>query len=331
MKNRLFRWENCFPPAACLIGALLGYEAPALRFMAAWLSVSLTSLCADGAFCIAATRQTSFRKLDRCFCGAHIQLFIGAIAAIAVSYLLGYGGARRMISAAYLFLIGQLAVERLYAHNRRMDARIAALLIALLLLLGFAFDSLLPPSGRIACIAMCIGVGISALSLILAPMEGLSIAPSNYACTPRAIWQNLLYPAAVCGACWARGAALPVSAMAAGWMLWRGARTACRRSESESAPLNFWITAVTGAAIIASLFLPQLMWLSACMTLAMLCSAIVFAHISVRIAAGAALLTGAQALSILHPLPQTAIYIICSVLSAAAPVINLRHAFLRRV
>ena len=95
MNNRLFRWENCFPPAACLIGALLGYEAPVLRFMAAWLSVSLTSLCADGAFCIAATRQTSFRKLDRCFCGAHIQLFIGAIAAIAVSYLLGYGGARR--------------------------------------------------------------------------------------------------------------------------------------------------------------------------------------------------------------------------------------------
>ena len=119
--------------------------------------------------------------------------------------------------------------------------------------------------------------------------------------------------------------------MAAGWMLWRGARTVCRRSESESAPLNFWITAITGAAIIAALFLPQLMWVSACLTLAMLCSAIVFAHFSVRIAMGAALLIGAQALSILHPLPQTAIYIICSVLSIAAPIINLQHAFLKRI
>ena len=73
------------------------------------------------------------------------------------------------------------------------------------------------------------------------------------------------------------------------------------------------------------------MWVSACLTLAMLCSAIVFAHFSVRIAMGAALLIGAQALSILHPLPQTAIYIICSVLSIAAPLTNLRHAFLKRI
>ena len=43
------------------------------------------------------------------------------------------------------------------------------------------------------------------------------------------------------------------------------------------------------------------------------------------------LLIGAQALSILHPLPQTAIYIICSVLSIAAPIINLQHAFLKRI
>ena len=331
MKNRLFRWENCFLAAACLIGALLGHETLALRFMVSWLLVSLTSLCADGAFCIAATRQSSFRKLDRCFCGGIIQLLIGILAAVLVSIFLENGKNAWMIGAAGLFGMNQLCVERLNAYNRRMDARIAAFLPALLLTVGFAFDSLLPQSGMIVCIAMGLGAVISAFSLIFAPMACFSIAPPNYACAPRAIWQNLLYPAAVCGACWAHGKALPVSAMAAGWMLWRGARTVCRRSESESAPLNFWITAITGAAIIASLFLPQLMWVSACLTLAMLCSAIVFAHFSVRIAVGAALLIGAQALSILHPLPQTAIYIICSVLSIAAPIINLQHAFLKRI
>ena len=331
MKNRLFRWENCFLAAACLIGALLGHETLALRFMVSWLLVSLTSLCADGAFCIAATRQSSFRKLDRCLCGAYIQLLIGEFASLSVSRLIGYDDSRWMNFAAYFCLNGILFVENLHAYNQRKNARIAAFLSALLLVLGFVFDSQQSDMGMIVCVAALIGFGISEFFIIFVPVEKLSLAPPNYACAPRAIWQNLLYPAAVCGACWAHGKALPVSAMAAGWMLWRGARTVCRRSESESAPLNFWITAITGAAIIAALFLPQLMWVSACLTLAMLCSAIVFAHFSVRIAMGAALLIGAQALSILHPLPQTAIYIICSVLSIAAPVINLRHAFLKRI
>ena len=331
MKNRLFRWENCFLAAACLIGALLGHETLALRFMVSWLLVSLTSLCADGAFCIAATRQSSFRKLDRCLCGAYIQLLIGEFASLSVSRLIGYDDSRWMNFAAYFCLNGILFVENLHAYNQRKNARIAAFLSALLLVLGFVFDSQQSDMGMIVCVAALIGFGISEFFIIFVPVEKLSLAPPNYACAPRAIWQNLLYPAAVCGACWAHGKALPVSAMAAGWMLWRGARTVCRRSESESAPLNFWITAITGAAIIAALFLPQLMWVSACLTLAMLCSAIVFAHFSVRIAVGAALLIGAQALSILHPLPQTAIYIICSVLSIAAPVINLRHAFLKRI
>ena len=331
MKNRLFRWENCFLAAACLIGALLGHETLALRFMVSWLLVSLTSLCADGAFCIAATRQSSFRKLDRCLCGAYIQLLIGEFASLSVSRLIGYDDSRWMNFAAYFCLNGILFVENLHAYNQRKNARIAAFLSALLLVLGFVFDSQQSDMGMIVCVAALIGFGISEFFMIFAPFEKLSIAPPNYACAPRAIWQNLLYPAAVCGACWAHGKALPVSAMAAGWMLWRGARTVCRRSESESAPLNFWITAITGAAIIAALFLPQLMWVSACLTLAMLCSAIVFAHFSVRIAMGAALLIGAQALSILHPLPQTAIYIICSVLSIAAPIINLQHAFLKRI
>ena len=332
MKNRLFRWENCFLPAACLIGALLGHETLALRFMVSWLLVSLTSLCADGAFCIAATRQSSFRKLDRCFCGAYIQLLIGILPAVLVSIFLENGKNAWMIGAAVFFGINQLCVEALHAYNRRKSACIAAFLHALLLLLGFILNHLLQsiPVTPID-FAMVLGLGISELFIIFVPFENLSIAPPNYACAPRAIWQNLLYPAAVCGACWAHGKALPVSAIAAGWMLWRGARTVCRRSESESAPLNFWITAITGAAIIAALFLPQLMWVSACLTLAMLCSAIVFAHFSVRIAMGAALLIGAQALSILHPLPQTAIYIICSVLSIAAPLTNLRHAFLKRI
>ncbi len=331
MKNRLFRWENCFLAAACLIGALLGHETLALRFMVSWLLVSLTSLCADGAFCIAATRQSSFRKLDRCLCGAYIQLLIGEFASLSVSRLIGYDDSRWMNFAAYFCLNGILFVENLHAYNQRKNARIAAFLSALLLVLGFVFDSQQSDMGMIVCVAALIGFGISEFFIIFVPVEKLSLAPPNYACAPRAIWQNLLYPAAVCGACWAHGKALPVSAMAAGWMLWRGARTVCRRSESESAPLNFWITAITGAAIIAALFLPQLMWVSACLTLAMLCSAIVFAHFSVRIAMGAALLIGAQALSILHPLPQTAIYIICSVLSIAAPLTNLRHAFLKRI
>lgn len=331
MKNRLFRWENCFLPAACLIGALLGHETLALRFMVSWLLVSLTSLCADGAFCIAATRQSSFRKLDRCLCGAYIQLLIGEFASLSVSRLIGYDDSRWMNFAAYFCLNGILFVENLHAYNQRKNARIAAFLSALLLVLGFVFDSQQSDMGMIVCVAALIGFGISEFFIIFVPVEKLSLAPPNYACAPRAIWQNLLYPAAVCGACWAHGKALPVSAMAAGWMLWRGARTVCRRSESESAPLNFWITAIAGAAIIAALFLPQLMWVSACLTLAMLCSAIVFAHFSVRIAVGAALLIGAQALSILHPLPQTAIYIICSVLSIAAPLTNLRHAFLKRI
>ena len=64
---------------------------------------------------------------------------------------------------------------------------------------------------------------------------------------------------------------------------------------------------------------------------ALLALAGVLMAVSASVIVGAALLIGAQALSILHPLPQTAIYIICSVLSIAAPLTNLRHAFLKRI
>lgn len=319
MKKRLFRWENCFLPLACLIGALLGQEALAIRFFAAQSIISLFTMCADGAFCIDAARQGSLRQVDRRFCGSIVQIAIGALVAGFAGYWYLKGDvwlpAAGLLCAALLACITQLHVERLHAHNQRRDARILALLQALLAIAGFGLDTSFPVPGKALCLALLAGAIIANAALLIAPCRGFSAVPRCYARAPQALWQNMLYPAAVCIAALAHGKMPPAIPVLAGWVLWRGARTVCRRSESESAPLCFWIAAICGAANIAALFIPQLRILSAYLTLAMLCIVIVFAHFSLRTAIATLLLIAAALLPILNPLPQIPQYIIGSLFS----------------
>lgn len=331
MKKGLFRPENCLLPIALAAGVLLGSEIPVIRFFCFWLLISLLSLCADGAFCLDAARQTSLRQVDRRFFGSIVQVLIGTAVAAALMPLLKrpLEGRVWIIVAAGVTIIEQLFVERLRAHDRATDAVVLAIMNALLLTVGFAFDSLFPAPGMGVAAGAGLGLIVALLTLTIVPPQGFSAVPACYARGPKALLQNLLYPAVLIGVGYAANMLPTILEIMAGMIVWRGARTVCRRSPAESAPLNFWLMLICAGLTAAALFVPGIMWFAACVDLAMLCAIVVFAHISWRNAVGAALLIAAFAVMSVGGLPQNAVYIIGCVSAAAAVVINVRHAFLR--
>ncbi len=331
MKKGLFRYESLLFPLACLCGLLLGNDSQAIHFFCLWLLVSLCSLCADGAFRNAAARQGSLRQVDRRFFGSIAQALLGTGIVIVLLPLLNLSIAKNiwMTVAAGAASINLLFVERLRAHNRGADAKILAFINALLLTVGFAFDPQMPAPGMGVAAGAGLTLIISVLTLVIVPSVGFSIVPRCIARAPAAIVQDLLYPAAAIALCYTQHAEPSFPCLLAGMILWRGARTVCRRSESESAPLNFWITLASAAITAAALFDSRLAEAAIYIDLAVLCAAIVFAHLSWRIAFGTILICAVCVLSPLNLVPQNWTYIIGSVLCAAAPLLNLKHAYRR--
>ena len=179
-------------------------------------------------------------------------------------------------------------------------------------------------------------------SYVIEPMHGFSLSPRNIAFFPKAAVQTLLYPAVtfVLSALLIRlkpekGSLNDVFRMEyqvifAGWILWRLSRTICRRAGDESRPLNLLLIAAAAIPVLACAWLPAQGYAAAA-TLALVCAAIVFCAPGVRFYGGAALVLAAFALQIGRPLPEMWNTIAMAVCCAAAVILNLHKAFLRRV
>jgi len=226
--------------------------------------------------------------------------------------------------------VEQLFEERMFALSQRTDGVVLSVVSSLLLLAGLLMDF----SGGVAApvqgfYAAC-GAGLGAVISVAAaygvePMRAFSLKPVNIAFFPRAAVQSLLFPAV---GLLLRGFTADFFAALA---IWRIARTLCRRSHDESRPLNLLLTAVCGLTAVAALWFAPLAIYAAAAACAMLCAVIVFCAPGWRIYAGAALIAAACAQQTFGLLPAAWTIPVVLACSAAAVILNLKKAFLRKV
>ena len=340
MKKSLLRPTAALFPLAGLAAALLGRGEMVLSLLTMFHCLQLLSLCAADCFRNGAAREPGVRRVDRRFGGALVQLAAG-ILLLALSGLLPLSRSLNpcLLAATACICIEQLFEERMFALSRRLDGAILSftanlLLFAGLMLEGGALEAPLPMFFT-AC-AAALGALIAAVAAYaLEPAHGFSLKPRNLALCPRALLQTLLYPALGAAAMLLHRRAGTLQAqplpLLSGLILWRLSRTVARRSVDESRPLNLLLLAPNAAMAAAAAFLPSLLPWAASLLLALLCAASVFCAPSVRLWCGVVLCGAALALAALRSLPPSFNSVAVCALSAAAIILNLKHAFLKRV
>ena len=321
-------------PAVCLIAALLGKADTVFGLLTAYFVLEAFTLCAPDAFRNAAARETGVRRVDRRFGGALMQILIGCGALACCAYLILkrdgtfclLNDISRLACCALLIIIEHTFEERMYALGRPMDGALLAWISNLLLAAGIFVTG---KNDLILLILTGLAVLISLItSLFVAPFKSFSLVPRNYGFSPRAIVQTLLYPAVAAAGMNFFGIDLPHAL--AGWILWRLARTVCRRSQDESLPMNLLLIAVCAVAVGLSVFFPVAVpYAYACLA-ALLCAVIVFLAPSMRLYVGTVLLLLAAAELNFGFLPENA-RTAALVLPALAVVLNLKNALRKKV
>ena len=351
MKRGLMRPTAVLFPAVLLLAAIFGNESSVDSLFVNWCMIQLLSLCSVDSFRNAAAREPGVRRVDRRFSGAFLTILLGIAATGLIQWrskLFSFrtGDVLLLVEAATA-INEQMFEERMFALSHPSDGAILSVVSNLLLLAGLLLDS----SGGVAAPAQAfytacgagLGMMISVVaSYVIEPMHGFSLSPRNIAFFPKAAVQKLLYPAVtfVLSALLIRlkpeeGSLNDVFRMEyqvifAGWILWRLSRTICRRAGDESRPLNLLLIAAAAIPVLACAWLPAQGYAAAA-TLALVCAAIVFCAPGVRFYGGAALVLAAFALQIGRPLPEMWNTIAMAVCCAAAVILNLHKAFLRRV
>lgn len=322
-------------PAVCLLAALLGRSDAVFRLVLFYFVLEGFTLCAADAFRNAAAREPGVKRVDRRFGGALMQILIGCgLFALGTRYILKSGDTMYLLddvfpiaASALLVIIEHLFEERMFAVGRRIDGILLSVLSNLLLFTGLCISSgndciLIVLTGLVVLIALI-------TSLFVAPFRSFSLIPRNYGFAPKAVVQTLLYPAVAAALMNILEIDLPHAL--AGWILWRLARTVCRRSQDESRPMNLFLIAVCALAVILSAILPLSdAYAVSCLT-ALVCACVVFLAPSMRLYAGTALLLAGKALCYCLFLPAGVRLVLvygCCILAAA---INLKNALRRKV
>ena len=345
MNRRLLRPTAALFPLACLIAAGIGRAELPVRLLEAYYLVQLFSLCAADCFRNAAAREPGVRRVDRRFGGALAQLIAGVailclLLALDVLPLDGY-----MLAAAALISIEHLFEERMYALARPVDGAILSMVANGLLLAGLLLDGGAGLTGPLPSFFALCGAGLGALiaaatAYAVEPAHGFSIKPVNLPRAPRTCLQTLLYPAVHLAYCAAAnqlpnlarfGGEARLLAFPCGLILWRLARTVCRRSVDESRPLNLLLIALAALSIAVAAWMPDYRACALAAELALICSAAVFCAPSVRLWSGIALTAAALALALANPFAAPLNAIAVTLCAAAAAIPNLKHAFLKRV
>ena len=353
MNRRLMRPTAALFPLAALIAAAMG-SALAGRLVLLYYALQLFTLCAVDCFRNGAAREPGVRRADKRFGGGITQLVLGTgllLAGMLLCPVLKPHFNAGLFAAAGCVTLEQLFEERMYALGRRVDGVVLSVIANLLLVAGLLLDS----AGGVevnlpVALDAPFTLGGAALGALIAlgtaylvePAHGFSLKPVNLALMPRACAQTLLYPAAALAIC----AVLPenvrkgfvgLEPLLYGLILWRLARTTCRRTDEESRPLNLLLVALTAIPAAIGAVLPELtlcglpmISFAAAAALAALCAGVVFCAPEWRYWLGYALVLAADALTMLQPLPERWNMIAGCACCLVAVILNLHKAFLRR-
>jgi len=326
MKRRLMRPSAAFFPLALLVSAIFGNEITTLAFLLLWYLLQIATLCAPAAFRIAAAREPGVRRVGRCFWGGIAQCIIGGalvfvpIASLASSaaYTSGFIA---LAAAAFLIIIEHMFEERIFALGRKVDGTLLSLISNGFLLLGLLLDAgnalkapeiysrLLGRTAELGNFYLLCGCAASVvisivLSLLIAPGKGFTPLPLNCRFAPKALLQELLYPAAAAMVIVTLpGNSIFTHHLLLGLMLWQLSRTVCRRTESESRKLDWLLLGISAALAVLACLHPAFFPYALCCGLALICAAAVYLAPSVRIYAGMAVVIGLIALAYFHPFP----------------------------
>ena len=349
MNGRLMRPTAALFPLALLIAAAMG-RAQAASLGLLYYGMQLCTLCAVDCFRNGAAREAGVRRVDRRFGGAILQMMLGIglmLAAMLLCPVLKKQFSAALFAAAGCVTLEQLFEERMFALGRRLDGVVLSGIANLLLLAGLMLDG---AGGVEANLPMALDapftLGGAALGALIAlgtaylvePAHGFSLKPVNLALMPRACVQTLLYPAAALALVAAlRDASFRAEPLLYGMILWRLARTTCRRTDEESRPLNLLLMALMATPAIiwalrsdGTLCGMELRPFAAASLLAGICAGAVFCAPAWRYWLGCALLLAAGALNALHPLPDAWNAVAVCACGLIALVLNLHKTFLRR-
>ena len=341
-------------PLAALIAAAKG-SALAGRLMLLYYALQLFTLCAVDCFRNGAAREPGVRRADKRFGGGITQFVLGTgllLAALLLCSELKPHFSAGLFAAAGCVTLEQLFEERMYALGRRVDGVVLSVIANLLLVAGLLMDG----AGGVemnlpVALDAPFTLGGAALGALIAlgtaylveSAHGFSLTPVNLALMPRACVQTLLYPAATLAICTVlpknvRKGFAGLEPLLYGLILWRLARTTCRRTDEESRPLNLLLVALTAIPAAIGAVLPELtlcglpiISFAAAAALAALCAGVVFCAPAWRYWLGFALVLAADALLVLKPLPERWNMIAGCACCLIAVILNLHKAFLRRV
>ena len=336
-------------PLALLIAAAMG-RAQAAHLALFYYGMQLCTLCAVDCFRNGAAREAGVRRVDRRFGGGVLQLMLGMgllLAAMLLCPELKPHFNAGLFAAAGCVTLEQLFEERMYALGRRLDGVALSGIANLLLLAGLLLDG---AGGVEAQLPLALDapftLGAAALGALIAlataylvePAHGFSLKPVNLALFPRACVQTLLYPAAALAVAALWDGSVRAEPLLYGMLLWRLARTTCRRTDEESRPLNLLLMALMAIPAIIWALRPdgtlrgmELLPFAAAALLAGICAGIVFCAPAWRYWLGFVLLLAAGALNVLQPLPDVWNMAAGCVCCLIALVLNLYKAFLRKV
>ena len=353
MNQRLMRPTAALFPLAALIAAAMG-SARVGRLRLLYYALHLCTLCAVDCFRNGAARVPGVRRADRRFGGGITQLALGIgllLAAFLLCPRLKPHFNAGLFAAAGCVTLEQLFEERMYALGRRVDGVVLSVISHLLLGAGLLLDG----AGGVevnlpVALDAPFTLGGAALGALIAlgtaylveSAHGFSLKPMNLALMPRACAQTLLYPAAALAIC----AVLPenvrkgfagLEALLYGLILWRLARTTCRRTDEESRPLNLLLMVLTAIPAATGALFPELtlcglplISFAAAAALAALCAGVVFCAPAWRYWLGYALVLAADALLVLQPLPERWNMIAGCACCLIAVILNIHKAFLRK-
>jgi len=194
--------------------------------------------------------------------------------------------------------------------KRMQGTELLSLISSALVLLGLMLDAKgVIHVSEITNLCLLCGCAASVVisivtSLLIAPGKGFTLLPVNCGFAPKALLQELLYPAAALLLTAAGVGGIDIRHFIVGWLLWRLARTICRRTQRESKPLDWLLTIVSAVFAVLACLHPAFLPYALCCCAAFICAAIMYCAPSVRLYICLAAVISINALAYLHPFTQ---------------------------
>ena len=319
MKNRLIRPASALFPASMAVCCAFMPDFT-LRILLAYLAITLLSLCSAEAFRNAATREPSPRRVDRRFFGGLTMILLSTVIVSLICVSLGRWSTMYLaVLAGFALNIEQMFEERSYALGNAIDAPLMALVCALLTVGG----ALTKQEMFVSLALVAAALFALLLSLLRTQPQCFDPLPRNLGFFPKAALQSLLYPLVCIGLYLYNPGEKTLTAALIGGVLWRTARTPCRRTADEARQFNLFALTFTAVLLCLNAYLQ--MDSGAAALVSLLCVFAVYLTPTLRLCLGTTMLTAAFVCQITK-IPAYVAYALC----AAALLLNIKPATLTK-